>query len=164
MLWLGLIPAGWAVYLLINVQVYGSPLAFLSTQQAHWQMTLGWPWVSIEGALLRTRLLSQLVSLHEGFIHGGAHLGAVALLLIGSFWSLLRLRASYTVLLALVALQVTSLNHLLSTPRLMLSGFPLFFMLGHVVQSKILRLVWFAIALPLLWLLQQRFVTGQWAF
>jgi hypothetical protein len=120
--------------------------------------------VSIARALERTRLLSQLVSLHEGFIHGGAHLGAVALLLMALLWSLLRLRASYSVFLALVALLVTSLNFLLSTPRLMLSGFPLFFMLGHVVQHKILRLLWFALALPLLWLLQQRFVTGQWAF
>jgi hypothetical protein len=74
------------------------------------------------------------------------------------------LRYAYAVFLALVALQVTALNFLLSTPRLMLSGFPLFFMLGHVVQSKILRLLWFAVALPLLWFLQQRFVTGQWAF
>jgi Gpi18-like mannosyltransferase len=163
-LWLGLIPAGWAVYLLINVQVYGSPLAFVSAQQVHWQMTLGWPWASVTNALLRTRLLSQLVGLQEAFMHGGAHLGAVALLLIASLWSLLRLRASYTVFLALVTLQVTALHHLLSTPRLMLSGFPLFFMLGQAVQSKILRLVWFAIALPLLWFLQQRFVTGQWAF
>ena len=162
--WLGLILAGWLVYLLINLQVYGTPLAFLSVQQVHWKVTLGWPWVSIARALERARLLSQLVSLNEGFIHGGAHLGAVALLLIGVLWSLMRLRASYTVFLVLVALLVTSLNFLLSTPRLMLSGFPLFFMLGHVVQNKILRLAWFTLALPLLWFLQQRFVTGQWAF
>jgi hypothetical protein len=37
-------------------------------------------------------------------------------------------------------------------------------MLGHVAQNKILRLLWFVFALPLLWLLLQRFVLGQWAF
>ena len=87
---------------------------------------LAWPWVSLEKALVRTRFLTQLVSLNEGFIHGGAHLGAVVLLLIGLLWSLVRLRSSYTVFLLLVTLQVTALNFLLSTPRLMLSGFPLF--------------------------------------
>lgn len=30
LLWLGCIPAGWLVYLLINFQVYGTPLAFVS--------------------------------------------------------------------------------------------------------------------------------------
>ena len=136
----------------------------MSAQEVHWKVTLAWPWESITRALVRTRLLMQLVSFQEGFMHGGAHLAAVALLLIGALWSLLRLRYSYSVFLLLVTLQVTSLNVLLSTPRLMLSGFPLFFMLGHVVQSKLLRLLWFAVALPLLWFLQQRFVTGQWAF
>jgi Dolichyl-phosphate-mannose-protein mannosyltransferase len=163
-LWLGLILAGWLVYLLLNLQVYGTPLAFMSAQEEYWKVTLAWPWESIARALVRTRLLMQLVSFKEGFMHGGAHLGAVALLLTGVLWSLLRLRYSYSVFLLLVTLQVTSLNFLLSTPRLMLSGFPLFFMLGHVVQSKLLRLLWFAVALPLLWFLQQRFVTGLWAF
>jgi hypothetical protein len=163
-LWLGVILAGWLVYLLLNLQVYGTPLAFLSAQEVHWKVTLAWPWESIAKALMRTRLLMQLVSFQEGFMHGGAHLAAVALLLIGLLWSLLRLRYSYSVFLLLVTLQVTSLNFLLSTPRLMLSGFPLFFMLGHVVQSKLLRLLWFAVALPLLWFLQWRFVTGQWAY
>jgi hypothetical protein len=162
--WLGLIPLGWMVYLLINVQVYDTPLAFMSAQEVHWKVTLAWPWVSLEKALVRTRFLTQLVSLNEGFIHGGAHLGAVLLLLIGLLWSLVRLRSSYTVFLLLVTLQVTALNFLLSTPRLMLSGFPLFFMLGHVAQNKILRLLWFVLALPLLWVLLQRFVGGQWAF
>jgi hypothetical protein len=162
--WLGLIPLGWIVYLLINVQVYETPLAFMSAQEVHWKVTLAWPWVSLEKALMRTHLLTQLVSFKEGFIHGGAHLGAVLLLCIGLFWSLLRLRYSYTVFLLLVTMQVTSLNFLLSTPRLMLSGFPLFFMLGHVAQNKILRLLWLIVALPLLWILLQRFVGGQWAF
>jgi hypothetical protein len=162
--WLGFIPLGWMIYLLINVQVYETPLAFMSAQEVHWKVTLAWPWVSLEKALVRTRFLTQLVSLKEGFIHGGAHLGAVLLLLIGLFWSLLRLRYSYTVFLLLVTMQVTSLNFLLSTPRLMLSGFPLFFMLGHVAQNKILRLLWLVFALPLLWVLLQRFVVGQWAF
>jgi hypothetical protein len=159
-----LIPLGWIVYLLINVQVYETPLAFMSAQEVHWKVTLAWPWVSLEKALMRTHLLTQLVSFKEGFIHGGAHLGAVLLLCIGLFWSLLRLRYSYTVFLLLVTMQVTSLNFLLSTPRLMLSGFPLFFMLGHVAQNKILRLLWLIVALPLLWILLQRFVGGQWAF
>jgi Dolichyl-phosphate-mannose-protein mannosyltransferase len=163
-LWLGLILAGWLVYLLLNLQVYGTPLAFMSAQEEYWKVTLAWPWESISRALVRTRLLMQLVSFKEGFMHGGAHLGAVVLLLIGILWSLLRLRYSYSVFLLLVTLQVTALNFLLSTPRLMLSGFPLFFMLGHMVQSKLLRLLWFAVALPLLWFLQWRFVTGQWAF
>jgi hypothetical protein len=163
-LWLGLILAGWLVYLLLNLQVYGTPLAFMSAQEVHWKVTLAWPWESIAGALVRTRLLMQLVSFKEGFMHGGAHLAAVALLLVGVLWGLLRLRHSYSVFLLLVTLQVTSLNFLLSTPRLMLSGFPLFFMLGHMVQSKLLRLLWFGVALPLLWFLQRRFVTGQWAF
>jgi hypothetical protein len=46
----------------------------------------------------------------------------------------------------------------------MLSGFPLFLMLGYAAQYPSLRLAWFALALPLLWILQGRFVAGQWAF
>jgi hypothetical protein len=162
--WLGVILLGWLCYLLINLEVYGTPLAFLSAQEKYWQVTLDWPWVSLEKAWMRTRLLLQLVNGHEAFIHGGAHLGAVALLLISIVWGRYRLRASYTVFLVLVTLQVTSLHFLLSTPRLMLSGFPLFLMLGYAAQYPSLRLAWFALALPLLWILQGRFVAGQWAF
>lgn len=130
----------------------------------HWKVSLNWPWVSLDKALMRARFLSQFVNLNEAFMHGWAHLGTVVLLLIGSGWSLLRLRFSYTVFLLLVTVQVTALNFLLSTPRLMLSGFPLFFMLGHMMRNRLLRCMWFAGALPVWWILQQRFVFGQWAF
>lgn len=153
--------AGFGVYLLINLQVFGDPFAFLRAQDAFWYKQLTWPWTGIGKAWDSVSGRGPSESLMVGwqelfFVLVG--LGATA-------WSWARLRASYAVWMTLNWLLWTSTSFVLSVPRYTLVMFPLYILLARAALrwpvAGGLVVVW---SLLFMGLFIARFVTGNWAF
>lgn len=158
---LGLIPAGFGVYLAINWWVLGDPRAFLDAQSQHWYKSLTWPWVGVTEAwrslLGRAPAEALLVGAHELLF---------TLLGLGlTVWAWLRLRASYAVWMTCNWLLWTSTKFILSVPRYTLVLFPAYILLARLAAA---RKAWGALitasSLLLLALFAARFAQGLWAF
>jgi len=160
-LWVGLIPMGLAVYLLVNYRITGDPIAFLSVQREHWAHTLVAPWSSIgvnfevardwdpsQAAMIGTQVLFYL-----------------AVGLAGAIAAAFLLRPSYAVWMALNWLFLSTQSWDISAPRYTLMMFPLFILFARLARQRI----WDAAitAWSLLWLgfFVSEFVGGRhWAF
>jgi hypothetical protein len=160
-LWIACVPAGFAVYLLINLKTHGNAFAFLKMQDEFWYKHLTWPWVGVMGSWKSIRLRApsdaQMVGCQELFF---------VLLGLGlTVWSWLRLRASYAVWMTCNWLLWTSTKFVLSVPRYTLVLFPAYFLLARAARSRpVLNAgvtVW---SLLLLAFFATRFVQGYWAF
>lgn len=158
---MGLVGAGFGVYLLVNWKVFGDPLQFLAMQDRHWDKELTWPWVGIRKQFTdlsrRTPSDAQMVAWQELFF-----------VLVGlgfTVWSWVRLRTSYAVWMTGNWLLWTSTKFILSVPRYTLVLFPMYFLLARISDR---RPAWGAViaiwSLLLMGLFVTRFVEGFWAF
>lgn len=159
LLWLLLIPGGLWVYLLLNIDLFGSPLAFVNYAGA-WGKSLAMPWV---GWLARWRSIGDFPFDNYDIKRHIAEVVAGALLVTSVVWGFIRIkrfRFSYTVYLVLVAFLVLSTSRLESTPRYVLSAFPLFFLLGQFGKYRGVAVVWFLLSASLMVLFLTLFISG----
>ncbi|MEX2054754.1 MAG: glycosyltransferase family 39 protein [Candidatus Andersenbacteria bacterium] len=152
-LWLLLIPLYFGLYLGINYELYGTPLAFI-TAASEWSKEFAWPWDSLWSRF-------KAIGLDEyGLMLGVSEFVAGIMLVIGVVWSWLRLRPSYAAYLTLTAFVLLSTSYLQSTPRYLLTLFPLFYIVGMYPTAK-----WLAIpSVGLLTFFTLRWLVGAWAF
>jgi hypothetical protein len=159
--WVLLAGAGFAVYLLVNVRVFGDAFAFLRMQDAYWYKSLTWPWTGI----VKTWGSAAGRAPSEAQMVGWQELWFVLLGLGCAVWCWLRERTSYAVWVTLNWLLWTSTNFVLSVPRYTLVLFPLYILFARVGRA---RPAWGgAIAvwsLLFMALFVTRFVQGHWAF
>lgn len=125
-LWLGLVPLGFALYMLVAWVELGDPLAFLEVAQDRHFKTLAAPWVGIErvwasaqGAGPRWMLILALYDI-------GLGLAALLLGLVG----ILRLRASYSVFWLVAWANFGFNSWWVSTARYLVALFPAFLLLA----------------------------------
>lgn len=126
--WLLLVPIGFLVYLAINWQVLGDPLAFMDIQRDHWFHETIFPWESLQEAFRAIRdnpVSADRVTIFEGRIV--AFFLTAALLAASVRW----LRPSYQVYCWLTLIWLMSVSWQISMPRYVLSLFPLFFILAR---------------------------------
>ncbi len=159
LLWLGLVPAGFGIYLLMNYQVYGDFFAFVAIQREHWFQRLAPPWEGLLGAWKETSWRDSL----GGFMIGYAQIVFAVLGLFATVWGFFRLRISYPVYMLLVWIMSTSTSFLISVPRYVLVMFPMFILFG-LIDRRWLKLVIAAIFLSLLTTFTIMFSIGWWAF
>ena len=159
-LWLGLVPMGFAVYLMVNYRVTGDSLAFLSVQHEHWSHSLIAPWsgISVNLGVARDWDPAQAAMI------GMQVLFYLALGLAGTVGAAFLLRPSYAVWMALNWLFFASQSWDISAPRYTLMMFPLFLLFAMLARNRqwdTAITVW-----SLLWLglFAGQFVHGQWAF
>lgn len=160
-LWALFAVAGFLVYLLINYQVFGNPFHFQDVLREKWSKRLAFPWVGIAGTWRAMwaddPLYAHLVGVQEMLF--------VVIGLAGTIWCWRRLRPSYAVWMTLNWLLVTSTSFVQSTPRYVLSFFPLFILLARLADER----PWWA-ALVAIWslvsftLFAGQFGQGYWAF
>jgi Gpi18-like mannosyltransferase len=150
---IGIVPLGFVVYLGLNMQVYGDPLAFVGIQATYWQKSLSPPWVGI-GGLLTSGLPRAWIP----------ELAFVALGVVGTIVSAARFRPSWTVWMAGNLLLVTSTSLVLSVPRYSLVFFPLFVWFAVLATSRRLMFAIAAISTVGLVFFAGRFALGLWAF
>jgi hypothetical protein len=159
-LWVGLVPMGFAVYLLVNYRITGDPMAFLSLERDHWSNALTAPWrgIGINFGIAREWDPSRAAML------GVQVLFYLAVGLAGTIAAVLLLRPSYAVWMAFNWLLFASQSWDISAPRLTLAMFPLFLLFAMLARKRYWDMaitVW-----SLLWLamLATEFVRGHWAF
>ena len=161
--WLWVLSAGvgFAVYLLINFQVFGDPFAFLRAQDQFWYKQLAWPWVSV----VKTWGAVTGLAPAEALIVGWHELFFILVGLGCTAWSWATQRRSYAVWMTLSWLLWTSTSFALSVPRYTLVMFPLYLLVARAAArwplAGVLVLVW---SLLFMALFIGRFVTGHWAF
>jgi hypothetical protein len=153
--------AGFLVYLLINYSVWGDPFYFQKVLRQYWFKSLTWPWSGVANTLAG-------MPGHEPFNRmtvGYSELFFVALGLLFTVWSWLRLRPSYSVWMTANWLLFTSTSFIMSTPRYTLTLFPIYILLARWCDERPLagRLVTTA-SLLLFGLFAALHVQGQWAF
>jgi hypothetical protein len=159
-LWVGLVPVGFAVYLLVNYRITGDPLAFLSVQREHWSHTLVTPWSSIRVNLDVARDWDPT----QAAMLGTQVVCYLALGLAGTIAAAFLLRPSNAVWMALNWLLFTTQSWDISAPRYTLMMFPLFILFARLARRR----AWDAAITvwSLLWLalFASEFVRGHWAF
>lgn len=159
-LFLLLVPAGAAGYLLVNEAVAGHPFAFLHHQHEHFQRTLDWPWNGY--AEMWRNFLTPVSS--EGFVLRGQELLFATLMLAGTVWSCLKLRAAYAGFMVTNLLLVMSFTYPSSVPRYTLVLFPLHVLMARLGGNRIQFALLTGWSLLFLGFFSSLFVRGFWAF
>jgi hypothetical protein len=80
-LWIAFVPAGFGVYLLVNLQVTGDAFTFLRTRRTLFVMSTSWPWVGIReaiGNLDRTPNEAEMVGAQELYFTALSFICAIA--------------------------------------------------------------------------------------
>jgi hypothetical protein len=157
---IGLVGVGFAIYLALNYLVYGTPFQFLIVQHDHWFKSLASPVDAINSAL---GWFSSSVP-DDRLMYGFVELLFVGIGLVGTVVAAFRFRPSWFAWMAGNLLLFVSTSFLLSTPRYVLTLFPLF-----VALALPTRRVWALIGVSAVSLagfiyFASRFATGAWAF
>jgi hypothetical protein len=157
---IGLVVVGFAIYLGLNYALYGTPFQFLHVQQEHWFKSLASPVDAIKSAF---GWFESDVS-DEVLMYGVLELLFVAIGFVGTIVAAIRFRPSWFAWMAGNLVLFVSTSFLLSTPRYVLTLFPLFvalalptgrtWLLAAVSLVSIGGFIYFA----------SRFATGSWAF
>jgi hypothetical protein len=157
---IGLVPLGFAVYLVVNQVTYGDPFYFLFVQSDHWFKSLAPPWVGIGG------VISSITDRQgwESMMLGWMELAFIILGFLGTIYAAFRFRPSWFTWMAGNWLLFTSTSFVMSVPRYSLTLFPLFawFALGSRRRGWGAAIT-FA-SLCLFGFFAGRFVVGEWAF
>lgn len=158
-LWIGLIPAGFGVYLFINWHISGDPFAFLRTRKESFYMSASWPWVGIQGAIGNLRRAPN-----EAEMVGGQEFFFAALGFVCAVWSWVKLRPLYAMWMTSSWLLFVSVTFLQSLPRYSLTMFPMFMLFALVAKSRFWSAVITVWSLLFLALFASLFARGWWAF
>jgi hypothetical protein len=158
---LGGVAIGFAVYLGVNLAVYGDPLAFSEIQRSHWFKDLSPPWEGIGGMIGWTANADP----DNAFMLGWMELAFTGLGLAATVATALWLRPTWAVWMAGNWLLIVSTGFVMSVPRYSLVLF------GIVVWGAIIAdrwrwagwLVGGASAAAMVYF-AWRFAAGQWAF
>jgi hypothetical protein len=125
---LALVPFGVVGYLCINYRCFGDPLHFLPAQKQLWSAFLRWPLPSVVGNWYGLNHSSADARL----IQYGGRLAAFAMTTAAVIAAPFLLRPCYALYLALSWILVFFNNFPISSPRYILSIFPIFILLGRV--------------------------------
>jgi len=159
-LWVGLVPMGFAVYVLVNYRITGDPMAFLHLEREHWSNTLTMPWRGIRVNLGVARDWGA----SKAAMIGTQVLFYLAVGLAGTIAAAFLLRPSYAVWMGFNWLLFASQSWDISAPRYTLMMFPLFILFARLARRR----TWDAAITvwSLLWLalFASEFVRGHWAF
>jgi hypothetical protein len=155
--------AAFGVYLVLNLVVFGEPLAFLRMQRAYWFHENAPPWVVIGGLV-------------DGVLAGPSNgdwatvvlapLLAFGLLAVTATWTLLsrRSRPSYAAYTILTFVTLATLTWPISVPRYILGVIPVFLMLGALGRWPRLATVLALASGACMVVLAVVWFTGGWAF
>jgi hypothetical protein len=158
-LWVGLVPAGFGVYLLLNWRISGDPFAFLKMRQQLFHMSFSWPWVGIRGAygnLWRNPNQAEIVGREELFF--------TLLALVCAIVSWIRLRPSYATWITANWILLASVTFIESMPRYALTMFPIFILFGMLSESRFWSGVITVWSILFLAIFSSLFIRGWWVF
>ena len=158
-LYIPLLALGFGGYLLLNKQVTGDAFAFTSLMQQFFNKSLSSPITGIDnalGSLSRTPSEAEMIGMQEVFF--------IALGLVCTVVSWIKLRPAYSIWMTGNWLLFVSVSFVLSVPRYTLTMFPIFILFAMLASRR----VWFAVitiwSLLYLSFFASMFAWGRWAF
>lgn len=158
-LYIPLLALGFGGYLLLNRQVTGDAFAFTSLMQQFFNKSLSSPITGIDnalGSLSRTPSEAEMIGMQEVFF--------IALGLVCTVVSWIKLRPAYSIWMTGNWLLFVSVSFVLSVPRYTLTMFPIFILFAMLASRR----VWFAVitiwSLLYLSFFASMFAWGRWAF
>jgi len=157
--WIAIIPAGFAVYLVINWRASGNPFAFLQTRRISFEQSFASPLVGI-----RQAIRAHYPSANEAEMVGVQELSFVALGFVCTIFSWIKLRPAYAVWMTGSWILITSISFFRSVPRYTLTMFPIFILFALLARNRFwagLLTVWSLLFFALFAVL---FARGEWAF
>jgi mannosyltransferase PIG-V len=158
-LWIAIVPAGFAVYLLVNWRVTGDPFTFLRMRKKLFAMESSWPWVGIRSAignLRRTPNQAEIVGAQELYF---AALGFVCMIV-----SWFKLRPVHAAWITGNWFLVTSVTFMESVPRYVLTMYPVFILFALLSQNRLCTAIITVWSLLFLALFSSVFIRGWWVF
>jgi Mannosyltransferase (PIG-V) len=158
-LWIALIPAGFAVYLLINWQVTGDALAFLQTRKVSFEQSFALPSAGIFKAIN-----AHYPTPNEAEMGGVQELVFLGLGLVCTIISWIKLRPTYAVWMTGNWILFASVNYFRSIPRYTLTMFPIFILFGLLSRNRFWAGVLTVWSLLFFALFAVLFARGEWAF
>jgi len=158
-LWIALVPAGFAIYLLLNWRVTGDALAFLQTRKESFQQSFAFPSAGIW----------KMIKVHyptpnEAEMVGAQELAFLVLGLICTIISWIKLRPMYAMWMTGNWILFSSVNYFRSIPRYTLTMFPIFILFGLLSQNRFWAGVLTMSSLLFFALFAVLFARGEWAF
>jgi hypothetical protein len=157
---IGLVPAGFAVYLGVNLAVYHDAFAFLRIQEDHWYKSLAPPW---DGVALAFKWF-EVGTPDEQLMHGGMELAFVAIGLVGLVHAAIRFRPSWFAWMAGNWILFISTAFIVSVPRYSLTLFPIFVSMALASRRTAVLVVLSIASVAAFAFFAARFATGAWAF
>ena len=158
-LWILVVPLGFGVFLLINLHVAGSALAWFETRRQHFRTSPAPPWHGIMEAinnLHRHPSQAEIVGFQELFF-----VALTFVCVVASWW---KLRPVYATWITVNWLGFASLSFIQSAPRYALSCFPIFILFGLLGKNRFCLAALSAWSLLFLALFSILFARGWWAF
>ena len=159
-LWIGVLPLGLALYLLVNYEVTGDPLAFFHLEREHWFNALTTPWRGIAVSLA----VAGYPDAAQAAMIGTQVVLFLAIGLAGTIAAAFFLRPSYAVWMALNWLLFASQSWDISAPRLVLAIFPLFILFAQLARRRLWDAAITVWSLLWLGLFVGEFVCSHWAY
>jgi len=129
--WIAIVPAGFAVYLLINWHIGGNVFAFLQTRKVLFHQSFALPSVG-----LRLAIRAHYPTPDEAEMMGVQQLIFVALGFVCMIVSWIKLRPVYAVWMTAMWFLVTSVSFLQSMPRYTLTMFPIFILFAVLSRNR----------------------------
>jgi len=154
-----------AIYLAINVYLFGKPLAFVNFLSQNWQKHFTFFSVSILDSWKRGVTTTELSNYKYLTGYGEAIFSTVAW--IFSFLAIFlkpKIRISYIVYLLFGTLMFTSTGFILSAPRYLLSLPPFFIILNIILAKPWIKVIFLTFSIGALFYLSYYFALGQWTF
>ena len=158
-LWIAIVPAGFAVYLLINWSVSGDPFAFLQARKTLFDQSFALPLTGI-----RQAIWAHYPTPHEAEMVGTQELFFVALGFVCTIISWIKLRPAYAMWMAGSWILCASVNFFRSMPRYTLTMFPIFILFALLGRNRFWAGVLTAWSLLFFALFAVLFARGEWAF
>ena len=158
-LWIATVPAGFAVYLLINWSVSGDPFAFLQARKTLFDQSFALPLAGI-----RQAIWAHYPTPHEAEMVGTQELFFVALGFVCTIISWIKLRPAYAMWMAGSWILSASVNFFRSMPRYTLTMFPIFILFALLGRNRFWAGVLTAWSLLFFALFALLFARGEWAF
>ena len=158
-LWIGAAAFGFVGYLLLNKHVTGDSFAFTSLMQQFFSKSLSPPWTGIDnaiGSLSRDPGEAEMIGTQEVLF--------IALGLVCTIVSWIKLRPVYSVWMTGNWLLFVSVSFVLSVPRYTLTMFPMYILFSMLAARR----VWLAVitvwSILYLSFFASLFAWGRWAF
>lgn len=132
-LWIALAPLGFAVYLLINLDLHGDAFAFVDFEKQYWFHERQAPWDTIKETydwITIARADFTRVAIYE--FRAAAAIVTAFFLIAGARW----LRPSYQFFGWATLIMFLSVSFQLSLPRYVLTIFPMFLVMARVSKNE----------------------------